>query len=460
MGAILKLFILFPAFALMLGACQTTYEVGTAVYGPADVAAGEFPDNNASGYVPAADFLSEDFMKSDLHGVEAQAWNDGYANTYKIVTDDHVYIVQGTDNARKRVHEIAATEHLKKHSVAEEIGETILNRSANLVQTPLRAINIGRQKSSEVASMGDAVSVFQSGIGEVLKNLSGGIRELGVTSLRITRGVGGTRCASFGACVKKAGRDVWSGMDSITGKHEASRRVHQEVGTDPYTDNDVLQKQVDRIAYASAYTGQGFELTLTNAGLPFLSPYTRGVGYYNNIEFVAQYEDAEKRRNIEKAMLLNEWGADQDEIDRLYNNENFTHTTRTYLLQALEGISSPDARVEALADAAESQTRYVAESKVKIFHYLSLLDLAGDLDGYVEGSGGAIALKNDGTLILPFTGDYVSWTDDIEGLASSFSGLTGPDQQYTNAEIHILGLASPLFMEKAENYGIRLIEIN
>jgi len=454
------LILILPAFLLALGGCQTAYQVGSSQYGPSSTLAGALPDNNAAGFVPASDFLAPEFMKSDLHTVEPQAWNDGYANTYKIITDDHVYYAQGTYNAKKRVHEIAATEELKKFSVVEAFGETVLERGANLVETPMRAIAGSRDRAANVDGMDGAVTAFRSGVGGVLRNMADGVNELGVTGLRITRGVGGTRCSGVGACVKKAGRDIWSGMNSITGKHEASRRVHQKVGTDPYTDNEVLQKQVDRIAYTNAYTGLGFKFGVTGAGIPVLSPYTTGVGYYNNAEFVAQYEDAEKRRNIEKAILRDEWGMAQDDIDRLYKNKNFTHTTRSYLLSALEGISSPDARRQALLNASHSDTRYVAESNVKVLHHLSMLDLAGDVDGYVDSAGATIALKNDGSLILPFTGDYISWTGDIATLASSYAALVGPGKQYSNAEIHVLGLASPMFKEKAQSLGLRLIEFN
>jgi len=463
MGINKKALILSAAFVAVLSACQTPYQIGDASFGPAEAnktMQSSLPTNNASGYVPAVDFLGQELMKSDLHEVHEQAWNDGYANTYKIITDRHVYYAQGTKTAKKRIHEIEATDILRKQTPFHAAGGTILDRSANLIETPIRAIAGARARNEEAASVNDKLMMVPTGIGGVLKNLAGGMKELGVTGLRITRGVGGTRCASLGACVGKAGRDIWSGMNSITGKHEASRLVHRTVGTDPYTDNKVLQNQVDKLAYTNAYTGLGFKVGLANAGIPVLSPYTTGVGYYNNAEFVAQYEDAEKRRNLEKAMLLNQWSLEQSVIDGFYGNKNFTDTTRTQFLQAAAKLNSPDARANAIMDAASSETRYVAESKLDIYRYLSTLDEAGDIDGYVQGSSSAIAATKTGTLILPFTGDYISWTDEIAAPIGQFAALAGPGKQYANVEIHILGLSSPTFKQRTEALGVRVVEIN
>lgn len=452
--------VLGAVLAISLAACQTPYEIGDAAFGPTESSVASFPVNNASGYVPAVDFLGQDLMKSDLHEVQDQAWNDGYTNTYKIITDKHVYYAQGTQMAKKRIHEIEAIEVLRKQTPFHAAGGTILDRSANLVETPIRAIAGARTRNEEATTINDKLMLVPTGIGGVLQNLAGGLKQIGVTGVRITKGVGGTRCSSIGQCVGKAGRDIWSGMNSITGKHQASRLVHRTVGTDPYTDNKVLQNHVDKLAYTNAYTGLGFKFGLANAGIAFVSPYVTGVGYYNNVEFFSQYEDAEVRRNLEKEMLLNEWGLEQSVIDSFYGNKNFTDTTRTLFLQAATKLSSPDTRIAAISDAADSDTRYVAESKLNIYQYLASMEETGNVDGYVESTTSPIAALNSDTLVLPFTGDYISWTDEIAVPVTRFAELTGPGKQYSNAEIHVLGLSSPQFKQKSQALGLRVIEIN
>ncbi|NNC37085.1 MAG: hypothetical protein EX271_10665 [Acidimicrobiales bacterium] len=460
MGANHKLWMVAAGLTLVLAACQTPYEIGDASFGPAETTNSSLPENNASGYVPAVDFLGDELMKSDLHEVQEQAWNDGYTNTYKIITDKHVYYAQGTQMAKKRIFEIEATDTLRKQTPLHAAGGTILDRGANLVETPIRAIAGARARNDKARSINDKLMMVPTGIGGVLRDLGGGLKQIGVTGLRITRGVGGTRCSGVGQCIGKAGRDIWSGMNSITGKHEASRLVHRTVGTDPYTDNKVLQNQVDKLAYTNAYTGLGFKFGLANAGIAFVSPYVSGVGYYNNVEFFSQYEDAEKRRNIEKEMLLNDWELEQSVIDEFYGNKNYTDTTRTQFLIAATKLSSQDARNAAIIDAATSETRYVAESKLSIYQYVANLDEAGDVDGYVDGTASPIVALKTGTLVLPFMGDYISWTEEIAEPITMFADLAGPDKQYTNAEIHVLGLTSPEFKQRAEALRLTVAEID
>ena len=80
------------------------------------------------------------------------------------------------------------------------------------------------------------------------------LKSLAATAWRITTSAAGTKCQGFGGCTSKAGRDIWSGFNSLAGKHNAAKEIHYTLGTDPYTDNQVLQRQVDRLAYADAYT--------------------------------------------------------------------------------------------------------------------------------------------------------------------------------------------------------------
>ena len=246
----------------------------------------------------------------------------------------------------------------------------------------------------------------------VIGGFAGGIKELGVTGLRITRGVGGTKCSGPFACVGKAGKDVWSGINSLTGKHEAARRAHAMVGTDPYSDNAALQHEVDRIAYAESWTGTGFKFGVTSAGIPVLSPYTTGVGYYNNAEFLSQYEDADRRKNAEKAMLA-EWGVDADVIEQLYRSEAYTPTVRTFLITAMSKIDNPAYRANYLADAVTAPTRLIAQNKLQIAQYFAMLDDSGQIDGFVENTNLAMALTQNGAIIMPFVADYLGWTDEI-----------------------------------------------
>ena len=436
-----------------LGACQTLdTKQGEEGENPEFVKS--TPGFESAGIVDAEMFLGADLMSSDLHRVHAEAWNDGYANTYKIETPKHLYVVQGTGLAMTRIREIEATEELRHQSTGVEAGKAVVERTVNLVATPVRALGGVAGRFGKVENTGDALMVVPSGAAEIVGHLGGGLKELGVTGWRITTGAAGTRCQGINGCAAKAGEDIWSGMNSLAGKHIAAKEIHAKLGTDPYTDNKVLQRQVNRLAYTDAYVSSAVKIGYTWSGVRILDPLATGVGYYNNGEFVATYEDARKYRTLEKKQMR-EWGVSEDVIIQLYKNEAFTHLTRTRLTKAVSTFGTKTYKVRMIEEAASSSTRFVAESRLRVYLYLAALTEKGAIEAFVADLPAAVALGTDGTLILPFAVDYIKWTPELAPTIKSFSELSSQGRPV----IHILGKASPMFKQNTQALGVTVLEL-
>ena len=410
------------------------------------------------GMVDAASFLGADLMQSPLYRVEPEAWNDGYANTYRITTPKYTYVVQGTQQARIRLREIEATEMLKQKSTAGMAGKAVVERTLNLAATPARAVQGAVDRFGAAENVGDALMVVPSGAAEIVGNLAVGLKELGATGWRITTSAAGTKCQGLGGCVSKAGEDIWSGVNSVVGKHAAAQEIHTALGTNPYSQNKVLQRQVDRLAYADAYVSTAVKIGYTWSGVDILDPLATGVGYYNNGEFVAAYEDAHKGRNREKA-LLRGWGVSDDDVVKLYASDAFTHISRTQLAKAVSTFGTNDYKARMIREAASSPTRFVAEARVQVFQYLAEMSGSGRIKAFVADLPSAVALDTDGTLILPFAADYLRWTPELAPTITNLSALTGPGTNYPGASIHVLGQASPMFKSRAEALSVRVMEI-
>ena len=405
------------------------------------------------GPLDAVDFIGAENMQTDLYTIAPKAYNDGYINTYEIITKDHDYYVQGTAKALETLREIKATKILKGTPTVVAAGKSFAERTVNLVETPIRIMNGGFGRLEEARTNRQKVMAVSSGVGDIFSNMAHGLGQLAVTGKRIVTSASGTKCANFGDCAGKAGRDVWSGFNSVVGKHNAARRLHIRLGTDPYTDNKVLQREIDRLAMAESYTGTTYKIGVGNAGIPVWSDWTRGVGYVNNAEFVASYEDAHKRRRAEKK-LLTSWGVDKNSIETLYRNPAFTHTTRTRLVQTLSHISFPEYRVKLVKDAANTPTRAAAYSRLQVLAYLAKLERDGQTQGYVTNFTSTIAFSDDGALILPFSVDYMKWTPEMANLVENYAAFSKSHPDYKRAEIHILGQASPTFLKQSKAQGI------
>ncbi|PHS42509.1 MAG: hypothetical protein COA91_00760 [Robiginitomaculum sp.] len=441
-----------------LAACQSlAQQQGEAVL-PAQDTVQPRRGYEVAGRVEARRFLGAKLMQSQYHSVSPYGWNDGFANSYKITTPDFTYFVQGTEQARILIHEIHATEILKRKSAVGMAGKAVVGRTLNLVITPARAVQGTVERFGAADNAAEVLMVVPSAAAEIVGGLAVGLKELGATGWRITTSATGTRCSSFGACTSKAGKDIWSGVNSIVGKHGAAQEIHATVGTNPYSQNKVLQRQVDRLSYTAAYTSTAVKFGYTLSGVNVLDAVTTGVGYYNNAEFVISYEDAYKARNQEK-LLLKSWGVSKKDIAKLYKNPAFTNISRTQLVKAISTFGTRVYKTRMIRQAATSSTRFVADSRVAVYQYLAYLVETDRIKAFAADLPSAIALDNRNTLILPFAVDYLKWTPDIAPTITNLAALVGPGSSYLSANVHIMGQASPLFKRRAAALGIRVVEI-
>ena len=411
-----------------------------------------------AGTVDASQFIGPQRMQSPLYQVDPKAWNDGYANTYRIETPDYVHIVQGTDQALIRLHEIAATDQLRRKSATVAVGKAAVGRTLNLATTPVRAVKVTANRFSTAKGAQEKLMVLPSGAANIVGNLAVGLKEWGMTGWRITTNSTGKKCEGVGGCTAQAGGGVMSGVRALSGKDATARKIHAKLGTDPYSDNQELQRQVNRLATATAVGSTSMNLGMAFVSAPLIAPLSTGVGYYNNGEFIVNHKDPRKARETEQS-LMRQWGVSKKHIRKLYSSDAFTHTTRSKLFNAVSTFGENSYKARMIREAAHSPSRFVADSRVKIYQYLAQMVISGQVKAFVSDLPSAVALGTDDTLILPFAADYLRWTPELAPTITSFAALTGPGTPYPHASVHVLGQASPMFTASATRSGVRVLEI-
>ena len=400
--------------------------------------------------VDAAQFLGTEFMQSPHHRVETLALSDGSMLSYTIETPYQRFVVTGTERAKRLIHEIHATEALRQRSTGSAILGSAKDRTTNLVKTPYRIGKTVVNRAGDIRNVEDAILFIPEQVGGVAGNLLDGIGELGVTALRITKGAAGTKCSGFD-CVEKAGEDIWSGVNSLAGKHNAARRLHAQFGTDPQTDNKAYRKQINRLAYANAYTGTTVKLGAGQAGIDVISPAFTGIGYVNNAEFVGGYKDAHRQKNREKDAYKS-WGVAPQAIDNMFKSKALTKLDRRRLYKALNVIPDKPFAAQLLHDIANSPSRSQTQSQLALYDFIAALTLRGDIASYVKTTPNPLITTKNGTIILPLYADYLGKTPQ---LISALHSLAAHNRQ---SELHILGYASPEAKLTASSMGIRVVE--
>ncbi len=413
----------------------------------------------APSYVASSDFIPSALMRSGAHIVAPDAYNDGYANSYKITMGDREFIVQGTDKALQTIAEIHAVQILKQDSTAEVIGETVAGKMKGLITTPQRVIESGVKKIKDADTAADALMVIPSGLGSVLKNVGEGLYEVGKTGAALTQdgleqtGLSGDAGCSGSDCLKETGTTARKGAEELSGAAAKARALHRSLGTDPYSDNAALQSQVRRIAYSETLSGLGLSAGLTAAGLPPAITILRSsVSAINRTESLIDYSDPYARRDAEKARVKT-WGFTDAQIEQFYDNAVLTPTLRTQSLAVLETISPLTARRSLFDPMASAQTEFVARSHLTTLRYLA--QQAKDIDNMQIVSGlpfTAFRLQGNRAILL-ITADYLRWTPELKS-ALERSAAQSDERYFDTIALHVIGRASPLAESEIDSMGI------
>lgn len=397
-------------------------------------------------------FLGEGFMKSSNHQVKPEAFKSGYMLEYEILNNNKSTKILGTKQTKIHIKEIQATEVLRNRSTGLAILGSGKNRTTNLIETPVRLVkNIGKL-GRKVKNFEDVVMFIPKHSANTVFRLAKGFGEFGVTIIRISKGAASTKCSGY-TCVKKAGTDIWSGFNSLAGKHNASRRLHAEFNTDPETNNKAYRKQIDRLAYANAYTGTTIKLGAGQAGIDYLSDAFMGVGYYNNAEFIISYEDAHRQRNHEKEILKG-WGADTNLVNFFYKNKTYTKKYRRRLFKSLDTITDKKFALKLFNAAAKENNRTIAMNKLRTIEHIAYLTSNGDIIKYEGDPKLPVIIERNGLSTLVIYADLIHWTENFDSQITSLSKTT----QLSN--IDVLGYSTLAFKEKAKMREIIVNELN
>jgi hypothetical protein len=229
----------------------------------------------------------------------------------------------------------------------------------------------------------------------------------------------------------------------IFGYSEQRREIAKRLDVDPYTDNPVLAKRLDDVAW-SAFSG-GLGVTALKALVPAGNLVTVTSSASN---WVWETNPGDLRVYNEQTLLG--LGASSNDVDRLLRHPFFTTSLRTRLVKALDAMSGVTDRAAvmplALSVTSTGQARFVVESAEMLARIhatarrLELLFLDGTL----------IARSGD-TLVVPAPVDAMSWNTQLHGFAERVAGQGGENRMY------IRGGATPLAREQLEALGWTLV---
>ncbi len=402
----------------------------------------------------SADLLPADALTGPRHRVVEAVPSDGFLTRFTIESDFGTFEAASPALALTRIQEIGALAELEKLET-EELAKDGFEHSAERLKESFR--HLAKDPEGTLKGVPKGVGRFFNRLERAAKTgyqtiqdrraepdaptavLPGPGSRLPGAPLAGATQHAGDQPSSAAVAAKLAGRTA----ADIFGYSEQRREIAKRLNVDPYTDNPVLAKRLDEVAWA-AFSG-GLGVTAIKALVPASNLVTVTSSASN---WVWETTPGDLRVYNEQTLLG--LGAAPDDVDRLLRHPFFTTSLRTRLVKALDAMSGVADRAAvmplALSVTSTQQARFVVESSEMLARVhaaerpLERLSLDGTL----------IAQRGD-TLVVPAPVDAMSWNADLHGFAERMVG------QGRERRMYVRGGATPLAQEQLAALGWTLV---
>ena len=372
----------------------------------------------------ASEILQPEYLAGPHHKVRDAVPTYAGANWFTIDSDYGVFEAEGNSLLAQRVAEIYAIARLKEVSRGEEFGKAV-GRAA---KSPVLAAK------SLITQPAKTVSAVPKGLFKMLNRAGQGVKE--TANGREQSGYEDQRASE------------------LIGVSKAKRELAVTLGVDPYTSNEMLQRELNGIAWAS-FAGESTIGALTMAASGGAATALTMAGVIDrNRDRLRESSPADLRRD--NLALLEGMGVARGDAIALLNNPAFSPGLQTEFvteLAALDGVAGRGEFVRAAAEVSEDESDAIfcaetAELMRRIHGAGTKLNRLVLRDGY------PVAVAADGRIIVALQWDYAAWTPRAAAFLGEMEKLAAQDGKPARIHVVLTGQVSPALRAQLEARGV------
>ena len=354
--------------------------------------------------------------------IDPNVKNDGFTNFFTINTQYGVFSAETNSLVLVRLKEINAIRELKEMGVVSGVTTGAVDKAVGTV---------------------DAAVYFASDpVGSVSK-IPGGMKRMFSNASRTSERE------------QSAGED--SGMREVFGIAANKRKLALELGVDPYSSNEVLQRELLRQAKLQFYGKVGVGVAMIPVPAAVAIPIAATPIAANVSQAIAS-ESPENliRINSEKLAAI---GIDAAAITMFMQSPNYSPTHKTIITHALADMQTVNNKAAYMAHLHTAVNEADARLRMEqVLLYLQYHTKVGPLAAFHRIVSIPFVETADGKLVFMGAIDYMTWNRD---LASVLNGLPQSlPQALKNLPRHIwiTGQLSPMARKNLASLGYSVQE--
>jgi hypothetical protein len=376
---------------------------------------------------PASASLPPELATGPNFHVKDPVQSDGLMHHYVIESSFGEYPAYGQDALKIRVREMAALTELSKKTDIGVVTKTVEQSVENQAKTVRKVITnpIG------------TITGIPKGIGHLF---SGYKAEAGEAADQAKKDTSGSNSGSN--VVHNAKADATRYADRYLGVSAAERRYYQELGVDPYTNNQVLKKAVHHLAKVQATVNLGMHFVGV-PGVPYLNDVQRAMDAIYN-------EDPAVLRARQRKVLAG-YGLSPAEVARFENTLLLSPTRQSLLVEDAKLLDGVEGRGELFRHAMgltsdEEVAVFIASTRM-----LVRLHAQQPVAKILEGLRLPTVQTRDGRTVVLGAFDAVYWTEEVAGYESALHAALPPTSH--GLEVWLSGSISPVAREQLTSHG-------
>jgi hypothetical protein len=346
------------------------------------------------------------------------------SNHYTIDSDFGVFEADGNQMLMRRVAEINAIAKLQAMSqtkeftqAAEQAAAVPLHVAQDLVTNPV----------STISSVPKGIWGFLNQAGEAVKEVAEG---------------------------RQNTTEEGNAVENMTGFSKTKRDLAIKLGVDPYSTNEVFQKELNKVAWP-AFLGK-FTVDLGMAAV------TGGAGtalsaanWTNTLTDALRDKSPADLRLMNLGLLTNDMGVSRATADAFLDNNAISPTTQTILVAALAQLGNIPGQAEFIRQAATSQDEHDGIAFQQSVQLMANLNQRTPVARITHLNGLTVCETNDGGVVVPIQWDYAAWTPMTDHFITALKAqkFTSPVSGYS---VILTGVVSPLTAQALDARGVNV----
>ncbi|HEY7533292.1 MAG TPA: hypothetical protein VH681_10990 [Nitrospiraceae bacterium] len=366
----------------------------------------------------------EEALPSELrtgphYHVEEPVQHDGYMYTYTVVTDYGVYLANGEAMLRRLRQELTAIADMRERYSTGVAAES----AVKVLIQPIQAV--GRLAS-----------------------------EPKDTIIGIPRGAYRLMESAVHGNFQNSGSYEDSSLKNLTQVSTYKRRFAAHYDVDVYSSNPILQRELDRVGWASL---AGYTTTFAMMLVPIPNPLPLAIVSLDTVEVLnralEEYGPADLR--LFNLRHLKSMGVREDLAAQFLDHPFYSPRHQSIIVSCLEALSRAKRRDRFLTAAMNA----LSEEEALFYQQVAELYRAYNEQGVpiveIKTLGRMpVGRSKEGSLFFGAPIDYAIWMEKTEALFDRLTRTLRPKKEAVRVELWVTGTVSPRVRQELLNRGI------